>query len=68
MSYDFTVLHIQVQVINITNLRHYTTYLHNSMCVIIPAWTAYTARHSDYSIYTLDAVMPYDFDIVHILV
>jgi hypothetical protein len=38
MSYDFTVVHIQVYVINITYLRRYLTYLHNSMCVIIPSW------------------------------
>jgi hypothetical protein len=38
MSYDFTVFHIQVEVINITNLRRYSTYLHNSICVIIPSW------------------------------
>jgi hypothetical protein len=38
MSYDFTVVHIQVYVIIITYLRRYLTYLHNSMSVIIPSW------------------------------
>jgi hypothetical protein len=38
MSYGFTVFHIQVQVINVTYLRRYLTYLGNSMCVIIPSW------------------------------
>jgi hypothetical protein len=38
MSYDFTVVHIKVQVIYIMYLRRYLTYLGNSMCVIIPSW------------------------------
>jgi hypothetical protein len=36
--YNFTVIHIQVSVINITYLRRYLTYLNNSMCVTIPSW------------------------------
>jgi hypothetical protein len=39
MSYNCTVVHIEEEVINITYLRRYLTYLHNSMCVIIPSWS-----------------------------
>jgi hypothetical protein len=38
MSYDFTIVHIQVSVIIITYLPRYLKYLGNSMCVIIPSW------------------------------
>jgi hypothetical protein len=38
MSYDFTVVHIQVKVMNITYLRRYLTYLGNSVCVTVPSW------------------------------
>jgi hypothetical protein len=38
MSYDFTVVHIQVKVIIITYLRRYLTYQQKSMYVIIPSW------------------------------
>jgi hypothetical protein len=38
MSYNFTDVHIQVSVIIITYLRRYSTYLGNSMCVVITSW------------------------------
>jgi hypothetical protein len=38
MSNNFTVVHIEEEVINITYLRRYLTYLHNSMCDTIPSW------------------------------
>jgi hypothetical protein len=38
MLYDFTVVRVQVYVINIIYLRLYLRYLDNSMCVIIPSW------------------------------
>jgi hypothetical protein len=51
MSYDFTVVHIQVWVINITYLRRYLTYLGNSMCLIIPFLVPYTLHVTRISLY-----------------
>jgi hypothetical protein len=68
MSYDFTVVHIQVWVINITHLRRYLTYLGNSMCVIIPCWCRIHCTSLGLVHINTGPVMSYDFTVVHIQV
>jgi hypothetical protein len=68
MSYDFTVVHIQVYVIYITFLRRYLTYLGNSMCVIIPSWCRIHCTSLGLVHINTGPVMSYDFAYVRIQV